>query len=86
MPYVQRGDDGKICGQFANIQTGIAEEWLDEGSAGLKAEKPQSVINAEARSYLFSTDWYVIRKQETGESIPEEVLAERARRRAEVVQ
>lgn len=38
---------------------------------------PQIAINAEARAYLTSTDWFVIRQQETGEEIPAEVIAER---------
>lgn len=33
---------------------------------------------AEAKAYLFSTDWYVSRKIETGKNIPKEVLAKRA--------
>lgn len=41
--------------------------------------------NIEARAYLASTDWYVIRQQETGQPAPEEVLASRAAARAKVV-
>ncbi len=37
----------------------------------------QAGINADARAYLASTDWYVIRYQETGAPIPAEVLSER---------
>lgn len=35
----------------------------------------------EAISYLKSTDWYVIRKVETGEEIPDEVKTKRAEAR-----
>lgn len=49
-------------------------------------EQEQERINAEARAYLASTDWYVIRMQETGEPVPEDVLAERAAARARVVE
>jgi hypothetical protein len=42
--------------------------------------------NNEARAYLALTDWYVIRMQETGEPIPRDILAERAKRRAEVIE
>lgn len=50
------------------------------------AEQVQAQTNAESRAYLLSTDWYVIRLQETGESIPEGILAERAAARARVVE
>jgi hypothetical protein len=33
---------------------------------------------AEARAYLNSTDWYIIRQTETGVAIPDDVLAKRA--------
>lgn len=52
---------------------------------GPTPEQIQSQINAEARSYLASTDWYVIRKLETGEDIPEEILEERVAARLRVV-
>jgi hypothetical protein len=45
---------------------------------------PQIAINAEARAYLASTDWYVIRNQETGETIPPEVLDLRQQARERV--
>ena len=50
------------------------------------AEQLQIQVNSEARAYLLSTDWYVIRLQETGEPIPEGILAERAAARARVVE
>lgn len=50
------------------------------------AEQVQARANAEGRAYLTSTDWYVIRLQETGEPIPEGVLAERTAARARVVE
>ena len=49
------------------------------------AEQLQAQANTEARAYLASTDWYVIRQQETGEPIPDDVMAERAEARASVV-
>ena len=51
----------------------------------LETQEAQDKINAEARAYLASTDWYIIRKQETGEEIPQEVLNARAEARAKVV-
>lgn len=35
-------------------------------------------IAAEARAYLASTDWYVVRRSETGEPIPQDVMQKRA--------
>lgn len=49
------------------------------------ADQLQAQTNAEARAYLLSTDWYVIRLQETGEPIPKDVLAGRAAARTRVV-
>ena len=49
------------------------------------AEQIQLQANAEARAYLASTDWYVIRLQETGEPTPEGILIARAEARASVV-
>ena len=51
----------------------------------LTPEQEQKRINSEARAYLASTDWYVIRLQETGAPIPAEILDERAAVRARVV-
>lgn len=50
------------------------------------AANQRDQANAEARAYLSSTDWYVIRMQETGEPVPEDVLAKRAAARARVVE
>lgn len=52
----------------------------------LTGEQLQAQVNAEARAYLADTDWYVIRLQETGEAVPDEVIAERAAARVRVVE
>lgn len=49
------------------------------------ADQVQAQVNAEAYAYLASTDWYVIRGQETGEAIPADVLDKRAAARKVVV-
>lgn len=49
------------------------------------AEQIQAQANAEARAYLLQTDWYVIRLQETGEVIPDNILQSRAEARNRVV-
>ena len=49
-------------------------------------EEMQNQKNAEARSYLASTDWYVVRLVETGVEIPEEIRAARENARLMVVE
>lgn len=69
---------GKIVVADANGLPMLADPpapTLDE----LKAAK-----NAEARAYLASTDWYVIRKTETGVEIPADILAARQAARESV--
>lgn len=58
-----------------------ADQLASEGAA-----EEQARINAEARAYLASTDWYVTRQQETGVPIPDVVLTERAAARLRVVE
>lgn len=48
-------------------------------------EELQQQANAEARAYLASTDWYIIRLQETGQPVPEEILEARSQARSRVV-
>lgn len=50
------------------------------------ASEDQARINAEARAYLASTDWLIVRMSETGIPVPQEVLGARAAARASVVE
>ena len=50
------------------------------------AAAQQAKTNAEARAYLASTDWYVIRFQETGTAIPTDILAARQAARDLIVE
>lgn len=50
------------------------------------AQQLQAAKNREARAYLASTDWYVVRKAETGEAIPQDILDARAAARLSVVE
>ena len=56
-----------------------------EQNEELAAQQKQVV--AEALSLLSSTDWYIIRLQETGKPVPQEILDARAQARidAEIV-
>ena len=65
-------------------------EWLAAGNTPEPPEEPteaqiQANINLTALNYLASTDWYVIRNQETGEPIPDSVLELRAAARLQVI-
>lgn len=56
-----------------------------EDKAQQSEEARRAADNTEARAYLAETDWYVIRLQETGQPVPDDVLASRAAARAKVV-
>ncbi|HCH5506004.1 TPA: hypothetical protein ACN34S_004412 [Vibrio parahaemolyticus] len=47
-------------------------------------KRAQFDIDNDYRRYLLETDWYVIREQETGEPIPDEIKQNRATARAAV--
>ena len=49
------------------------------------AEQLQQEVNAKALAYLASTDWYVIRLQETGIAVPQDVLDARAKARGDII-
>jgi hypothetical protein len=51
----------------------------------ISAQVDQDKINAEARAYLASTDWYVVRQAETGVAVPQSILDARAAARASIV-
>lgn len=46
----------------------------------------QILINMRARAYLNSTDWYVIRFNEIGTLIPEEIIQKRKAARDSIVE
>jgi len=45
----------------------------------------KEILNSDSLSYLTETDWYVIRNQETGADIPQDILTARAEARAAIV-
>lgn len=64
----------------------ISLEEADElRKPGLTPEQIQEQINQEARAYLDSTDWYVVRFAETGTPIPQDILAARQAARSSIV-
>ena len=55
---------------------GLADD-LPEAMAEIEAASISQQEKAEARQFLNSTDWYVTRMQETGKSIPQDILDKR---------
>ena len=70
--------------QVVNLQTG---EITFEDDAPPSPQQPitQEQINNEARVYLASTDWYVVRFAETGVAIPQDIFDARQAARNSVV-
>jgi len=46
----------------------------------------QKATNADNRAYLKETDWYAIRKSEAGTAIPSDIVTNRAKARAAIVE
>ena len=46
----------------------------------------QAAVNKTNREYLASTDWYIIRKSDTGVAIPADILTKRAEARVAVIE
>ena len=63
----------------------FAADYLTE-ITDVTTEINQKATNDQARAYLASTDWYVIRKEETGTAIPQEILDARAAARASIAE
>lgn len=47
---------------------------VDYDLQAVETEAAQQQLNQESLVYLSSTDWYVIRQQETGVAIPQDIL------------
>lgn len=65
----------------------LAIKWVQPlGQEGNPTEEQkQEQKNNEARAYLASTDWYVVRKQETGVDIPQTILDARQEARDSII-
>jgi hypothetical protein len=74
-------DNASIPNDPANRDYAEYLEWVTEGNTPEPVDEPlpptQKQLNAEARTYLLSTDWYITRKGETGVAVPTEVLLDR---------
>ncbi len=68
LSYPQPGED-----EIGRYETTYATQ-----IAAFRSAQTANAAVGEARGYLAATDWYVIRKFETGEAIPPEVQTKRA--------
>ena len=80
IPFTASPDDSEKIGRevHAQIIAGAAVAVAPYVAPSTSSEQKAS----EARSYLASTDWYVVRRSETGEPIPQDVMDKRAAARA----
>jgi|TARA_R100000081_G_C4760325_1_gene139477 hypothetical protein len=62
---------------FSNVKT--AEMKAEEAN-----QAEQDAIDTEARAYLASTDWYLVREMETGVPTPQEIKDARQEARLKV--
>lgn len=80
-------DNATIPADPANTDYANYLAWLSEGNTPEPADvpDPQIAINEEARAYLNSTDWYVVRFAETGTPIPQDILDARQAARSRII-
>ena len=64
------------------------KEWIADGGVVEPAHTPEELEAikrskevAEAKAYLKETDWYIIRKADTGKAVPDKVEKARAKAR-----
>lgn len=84
---IRIADNAYIHADPANTDYANYLSWLAEGNTPEPADlpDPQIAINEEARAYLNSTDWYVVRFAETGISIPQVILDTRQAARSRII-
>ena len=67
------------------IDSGADIKWItSEEKSAHELQQVKDAVNQEAKAYLASTDWYVMRKFDSGEPMPEDVRDARAEARAKV--
>jgi len=78
--------DDKGNRHYQEVQEWIAEggvvepQYTDEELSKIEQDK----INSDAKYYLASTDWYIVRQQETRKAIPKEILEKREQARVAI--
>ena len=70
------------------VETELSELEITELNDYIVAQdaNPQTQTNFEAQMFLFDTDWYVIRRAETGAAIPTEILIKRKESREAITE
>lgn len=84
---IRTADGACIPADAANTDYAAYLEWLAAGNTPEPADvpDPRIAINEEARAYLNSTDWYVVRFAETGTPIPQDILDARQAARSRII-
>ena len=83
MKYFKNPEDNKVFGydeqeQQDLIEVAKSKDWADVSDTWPEAaQQMASEEQMNARNYLISTDWYVVRMVETSKPIPEDILAKR---------
>ena len=86
MKYIVQDSEGKkmimaVVSSMPQLPEGFEvlgkADDLPEAMAEIEAASISQQEKAEARQFLNSTDWYVTRMQETGKSIPQDILDKR---------
>jgi len=74
--------------QFENATFDLTEDQVVEIEEYIEAIAVDvaAQTNLDAKMYLFNTDWYVIRKTETGTAIPTEILIKREEARESITE
>ncbi len=70
--------------QKKNIFGPSADEYTIE-QKDITEEILQIKTNAEALRYLADTDWFIVRKMESGKEVPPDILEKRAKARLSIV-
>lgn len=70
---------------FTTYEVGKEPKVLMDAFVAQEQIEAQAKVNAEAKTYLASTDWYIVRQAETGIVVPPDVIAGRAEARTKIV-
>ena len=84
-PHVKTILDGTICLDADGSPVSINEALVTTEQDKLLLAKSVQVSNREALAYLLSTDWMVIRQQESGTPMPLDITNARAAARIKIV-
>jgi len=84
--YLEKRNESTAAGieWMDDVQTKPTEAEVIAARPLVEAAQAQAKVNQKALAYLASTDWYVIRKQETGTEVPVDITASREAARKEV--